>query len=196
MGLELRPGLMPERLSRGESTLNYADTRLLEEHFESAKHWVDFVRSKNPSNLWENARGGDYNDWLNADTLILEGWPLKGGAVPKHVFATAFYAHSVDLVAKMAAVLGRSEEAKHYGQLFDQIKTAFNQAYVSSDGRIEGNTQAGYALALYFDLLPEALRPKATEHLVEALKLYKGQLSTGIQSTHRLLVGIDAERTE
>jgi len=168
--------------------LNYADTRLLEEHFESAKHWVDFVRSKNPSNLWENARGGDYNDWLNADTLILEGWPLKGGAVPNAIFATAFYAHSVDLVTRMATVLGRSEAAKHYGQLFDQIKTAFNQAYVSSNGRIEGNTQAGYALALYFDLLPEALRPKATEHLVEALKVYKGQLSTGIQSTHRLLL--------
>jgi alpha-L-rhamnosidase len=168
--------------------LNYADKRLLEEHFDSAKRWVDFVQTKNPNNLWDNARGGDYNDWLNADTLILEGWPLKGGAVPKPVFATAFYAHSVDLVAKMATVLGRSEEAKHYSRLFDQIKLAFNQAYVAPDGRIEGNTQAGYALALHFDLLPETLRPKATERMVDALKLYQGQLSTGIQSTHRLLL--------
>ena len=168
--------------------LNYADTRLLEEHFESAKHWVDFVRSKNPNHLWENARGGDYNDWLNADTLILEGWPVKGGAVPKHVFATAFYAHSVDLVAKMAAVLGRSEDTKHYVELFEQIKAAFNKAYVSPDGLIEGNTQAGYALGLYFDLLPETLRSKTVEHMVEALKPYQGQLSTGIQSTHRFLL--------
>ena len=168
--------------------LNYADTRLLDEHFESAKQWVDFVQRKNPNNLWENARGGDYNDWLNADTLVLEGWPLKGGAVPKHVFATAFYAHSAELVAKMAAAIGRSEEAKHYSQLFDQIKAAFNKAYVFPDGQIEGNTQAGYALALYFDLLPETLRPKAVEHMIEALKPYRGQLSTGIQSTHRFLL--------
>jgi alpha-L-rhamnosidase len=168
--------------------LNYADTRLLEDHFESAKRWVDFVRSKNASNLWENARGGDYNDWLNADTLNLEGWPKTGGAIPKPVFATAFYAHSVDLVARMAAVLGRTEEAQHYGQFFEQVKAAFNRAYVSPDGRIEGNTQAGYALALHFDLLPEPLRSKATEHMVEALKSYQGQLSTGIQSTHRLML--------
>ena len=168
--------------------LNYADIRLLEQHFESSKRWADFVRSKNPGNLWENSRGGDYNDWLNADTLVLEGWPKKGGAIPKPVFATAFYAHSVDLVARMAATLGRVDEAKHYEQLFGQIKAAFNRAYVSPDGRIEGNTQAGYALALHFDLLPESLRAKATMNMVEGLKPYNGQLSTGIQSTHRLML--------
>ncbi|MFN8006360.1 MAG: family 78 glycoside hydrolase catalytic domain [Terriglobia bacterium] len=168
--------------------LNYGDTRLLAVHFESAKHWVDFVRSKNPNLLWENARAGDYNDWLNADTLILAGWPLTGGAVPKPVFATAFFAHSADLVSRMATVLGRSEETKQYGQLFEDIKSAFNRAYVSPDGKIEGNTQGGYALALYFDLLPPALRPKAAQLMVEALQPYHGQLSTGIQSTHRFLL--------
>ena len=70
---------------------------------------------------------------------------------------TAFFAHSVELVAKMATVLGRREEAARYGELFRRIKDAFNAAYVKADGRIEGDTQAGYALALRFDLLPRDL---------------------------------------
>ena len=168
--------------------VNYADRRLLEEHFESARRWVDFVRRHNPNLVWAKQRGGDYNDWLNGDKLRLENWPQEGGAVPKPVFATAFFAHSTEIVAKMAAALGRKEDAKHYSELFEQIKTAFNEAFVKPDGRIEGNTQAGYALALRFDLLPHELRAKAMRNLLAAMERYNGHLSTGIQTSHRLML--------
>lgn len=167
---------------------NYADDRMIAEHFESARRWVDYVHSKNPNLLWQNARGGDYNDWLNGDTLVMEGWPKTGGAVPPHVLATAFFAHSTDIVAKMAAVIGRTDDAKKYGRLFEGIKAAFNEKYVEPDGRIEGNTQAGYALALRFNLLPDKLQPKAAKHMVEDFERYNGHMSTGIQTSHRLML--------
>ena len=140
--------------------VNYGDKRLLEEHFDSARRWVDWIHAENPELLWKNKRHNDYGDWLNADTLKLdpnvtggEAWP-KGAEVPKEVFATMFFAHSTDLVARMAEVVGKAEEAAKYGKLFEDIKAAFNKAYVSADGRIQGNTQAGYAIALHFGLLP------------------------------------------
>jgi alpha-L-rhamnosidase len=167
--------------------VNYADRRLLAEHFESARRWVDYVREKNPDLLWENSRGNDYGDWLNADTLKLEGWPKSGAEVPKEVFATMFFARSTRLIARMAAVLGRDEDARQYAALADHIQTVFNRAYVAPDGRIQGNTQAGYALALYFDLLPEALRPAAARYMLEAFNTYGGQISTGFHSTIALM---------
>ncbi len=167
---------------------NYADTRILEEHFESARRWVDFVRSKNPNMLWENALGDKFNDWLNGNTIIMEGWPKTGGAVPPQVLATAFFAHSTEIVAKMADVIGRKSEAQKYGQMFEEIKAAFNKKYVTPDGRIEGDTQAGYALALRFNLLPDTLRPLAAKHMVEGFARYGGHMSTGIQTTHRLML--------
>ena len=100
-------------------------------------------------------------------------YPRGISAVPNEVFATAFFAHSTEIVAKMADVLGRKDDAAKYGKLFEDIKAAFNRAYVAADGRIKGDTQAGYALALHFNLLDESLRPKATEHLLEAIKKYK-----------------------
>src|SRR6185503_14925983 len=135
--------------------------RILERHFDAARRWVDFIERNNPNLLWEKARGNDYNDWLNADTLILEGWPKSGGAVPKPVFATAFFAHSTEIVAKMAAVLGRNADAERYRSLFERVKSAFNRAFVAEDGHIQGETQAGYALALHFNLLPDELRMRA-----------------------------------
>jgi alpha-L-rhamnosidase len=167
---------------------NYADARMLEEHFDSARRWVEFIRGRNPELLWRKARGNDYNDWLNGDTLVLKDYPHGISAVPNEVFATAFFAHSTEIVAKMAKVLGRTKDAADYARLYQDIRAAFNREYVSSDGRIKGDTQAGYALALSFDLLDEPQRAKAVEHLLAGIQRYKGHLSTGIQATHHAML--------
>ena len=168
---------------------NYADTRMLKQHYESAKRWVDFVHNSNPGLLWLQNRGdGDHGDWLNGDSFGLKDYPKGISAVPKDVFGTAFFAYSTEIVAKMAKVLGRKEDAEKYDKLHEGIKASFNKAYVDADGRIRGNTQAGYALALRFNLLDEPMRAKAMEHLVEAIKNYKGHPSTGIQTTHRMML--------
>jgi alpha-L-rhamnosidase len=163
--------------------VNYGDKRMLAQHFDSARRWVDYVRQKNPDLLWKNNRGNDYGDWLNADTLKLEGWPASGAEVPKEVFATMFFARSTDLVARMADALGRRDDAERYRALACDIRAAFNRAYVAPDGRIQGHTQAGYAIALAFDLLPESQRAAATGYLLEGFQTYGGLISTGFHST-------------
>ncbi len=167
---------------------NYADTRFLEQHFESACRWVDWIRGQNPDLIWTKGRHNDYNDWLNGDWIRQENWPSKGGAVPKEVFATAFFAHSTEIVSRMAAQIDRPDQARRYHELFEQIRAAFNRRFVRPDGHIEGGTQAGYALALNFDLLPESLRPQAAQNLVDEIRRYQVHLSTGIQTTHRAML--------
>jgi len=162
---------------------NYGDQRLLAQHFESAARWVDWIHANNPDLLWKNGRGNDYGDWLNADTLKLEGWPAKGAAMPKEAFATAFFARSTQIVAEMAAVLGKDDDAEHYAALAAAIRAAFNEAYVNAEGQIEGDTQAGYAIALHFGLLPEALEPAAADRMVACFQRYDGLISTGFHST-------------
>lgn len=167
---------------------NYGDTRLLDEHFDAARRWVDYVHRLNPNLLWLKGRNADYNDWLNGDWVRQQGWPAKGGSVPNPIFATAFFAHSADLVARMAERTGRLAEAKSYRDLFEQIKAAFVKSFVQVDSRIEGDTQGGYALALNFNLLPNDARDKAAQHLVDGIERYHGHLSTGIQTTHRAML--------
>ena len=167
---------------------NYADGRLIEAHFDSARRWVDYIHKANPDLTWAKGRNNDYNDWLNGDWVKQKDWPNKGGSAPNNVFATAFFAHSTELVAKMAAVIGRKDEEQRYRELFNQIKAVFNQRFVKPDGRIEGDTQGGYALALSFNLLPDDLRPKAAQLLVDNIRRYHNHLSTGIQTTHRAML--------
>ena len=168
--------------------LNYADRRLLAEQFDSAQRWVDYIHTLNPNLIWVKGRNNDYNDWLNGDWIKAATWPTHGSSVPNELFATAFFAHSTELVAKMADQLGRTEQSLRYRKLFAEIKDAFNERFVTSDGTMTGDTQAGYALALAFELMPEKLRAAATAHLVAAIHQYHDHLSTGIQTTHRAIL--------
>jgi alpha-L-rhamnosidase len=167
---------------------HYGDKRQLAENFDSARRWVEFIRSNNPDLLWKNKRGNDYGDWLNSDTLVYEGFPRQGGQVPREVFATMMFAYATDLLSRIAAVLGKQTEAKQYAALFNDIKGAFNKAYVTEDGHIRGDTQAGYALALHFDLLPEKLRPAALKYMLDGIRRYNGHMSTGFHSTYRMML--------
>jgi alpha-L-rhamnosidase len=166
---------------------NYGDTRVLERHYESAKRFIESISKANPDGIWRAARGAEYGDWLNGDTTDIQGYPKTGGAIPIDVFATAEYAHSTELLAKMAVAIGRDADAIDCGKLASEIKAAFNREFLGPDGRIEGNTQTGYAMALDFDLLPEDRRAQAMAHLLEGLDAYGGRLSTGFLGTPALM---------
>jgi alpha-L-rhamnosidase len=166
----------------------YGDKRQLQENYDAAKRWIEFIRTNNPDLLWKHKRGNDYGDWLNADDMNDPAIPRTGAQVPEPVFATMMFAYATDLVSRMAAVLGDNGEATQYRTLFNDIKVAFNKAYVTDDARIDGNTQAGYALALHFDLLPESKRAAAVAHMLEGIDAYHGHMSTGFHSTYRMML--------
>ncbi|HEY3782146.1 MAG TPA: glycoside hydrolase family 78 protein [Fimbriimonadaceae bacterium] len=147
----------------------YDDKRILERHFESMRIWVDYIHDNNPNLLWEKSRANDYGDWLNIHE-----------ETPHEVLGTAFFAHSTDLVAKSADVLGLTDEAAKYHELFKGICDAFNKAYVGPDGRIKGDTQTAYLVALGFHMLPDDMRPLAIQHLVEDVTVKRNNhLATG-----------------
>ena len=146
----------------------YGDTRILEAHYDAMAHWIEYLHSVNPDGLWRNRRSNDFGDWLSiaADT-------------DKELLATAYFAYDASLMAKIATVLGKPEDAAKYDALFGEIKAAFNAAFVADDAKLKGDTQTVYVLALRFGLLPEEKRAPAAKHLVEDIEAKGWHLSTG-----------------
>jgi alpha-L-rhamnosidase len=151
----------------------YGDTRVLAEHYDAMQKWIEYCKGTTQG-LLRPAEG--YGDWLSiqADT-------------PKDVLATAYFARSTKLVAEIAAVLGKKDDAQKYEQLFADIRQAFNDAYVAQDGRIKGDTQTVYVLALAFDLLPKEKRGIAVKYLVDNIRDHNWRLSTGFVGTKDLM---------
>ncbi|MBV9469764.1 MAG: family 78 glycoside hydrolase catalytic domain, partial [Abitibacteriaceae bacterium] len=143
----------------------YGDKRIIERHYDSMARWIDWMQ-KNSKDLVRPA--GGYGDWLSI-----------GANTPTEVIATAYFGYSTALMAKMAHAIGKEDDARKYETLFGQIRDAFNRAFVSADGRIKGDTQTCYLLALHMNLLPEEKRAAAAKYLVDDIEKRNWHLSTG-----------------
>ncbi|HEV2269759.1 MAG TPA: family 78 glycoside hydrolase catalytic domain [Steroidobacteraceae bacterium] len=162
--------------------LAYGDTRILESQYQSMARWVRFEQlHAGDDYIWN----GDFQfgDWLDYESAS------KGtnfGSTASDLIATAYYAHSVDILQRTARLLGRSDDAQRYATLLGKIRDAFCRTFVSDDGRVGAGTQTAYVLALEFDLLPKALQPLAARHLAEDVRA-RGHLMTGFLGTPHLL---------
>ncbi len=158
--------------------LAYGDKRILEVQYPSMKGWVEYMKGRaGDDNLWT----GDthYGDWLAFATTRSD---YPGATTEKDLIATAYYSYSSGLLAKIAAIIGKNDEARKYAQLSDDIKKAFVNEFVTPAGRLVSNTQTAYCLALSFDLLPDELVPEAAQYLAEDVKKM-GHLTTGFVGT-------------
>lgn len=156
----------------------YGDRRILEEQFPSMKAWVEYIRRQAGGRyIWNN--GFSFGDWLAFATNESD---YPGATTDKDFLQTAYFAHSTELLARTAEVLGKKEEAAEYAALEQKIKTAFIKEFVTSNGRLSPNTQTAYAIALEFDLLPEAMRKDAAARLAADVRKF-GHLTTGFLGT-------------
>jgi alpha-L-rhamnosidase len=159
----------------------FGDKRVLEEQYPSMKAWVEYMRKQAADNYLYNT-GFTFGDWLAFATTDSD---YPGATTDKDFIQTAYFAHSTDLLAKTAAVLGKKEDAAEYEELEKKIKAAFLREFVTPNGRLSSNTQTAYVLALTFNLLPESMRAEAADRLSADVKKF-GHLTTGFLGASNL----------
>ncbi len=159
----------------------YGDKDILEAQYPSMKAYVEYIRNKaGESMIWKS--GSVFGDWLFYHPFVND----HGGAdghTDKDFIATAFYAYSTSILADVAKVLGKTEDASFYEDLFENIKSVFIHEYITPAGRIGTNSQTSYVLALMFNLVPENVRAKSAQLLVDDIRSRGTHLSTGFLGT-------------
>ena len=161
--------------------LAYGDRRILERQYESMARWVGYEKTRAGDDyIWD----GDFHfgDWLAFASAGMAANDYPGATTGKDFIATAFFAHSTDLLRQTALVLGKSDDAARYADQLAKIKAAFRKEFVTEGGRVGEGTQTAYALALQFDLLPEEPSPVAARKLAEEVRARK-HLTTGFLGT-------------
>ncbi len=154
----------------------YDDPDLLAKHYPQMKKFIEFCVKRSTPDLLPPKQFHCFGDWLsiNANT-------------PHEVIYTAYFAGSARIVGQAAKALGKLEEAQYYEELYRKVRSAFQKAYVQSDGRVHGDTQCGYVLALAFDLLDEPQAKAAADRLVADIERRGWHLSTGFVGTRDIM---------
>jgi alpha-L-rhamnosidase len=163
--------------------VNYGDKEIIDDHFDAYERFIENIRKSNPDLIWKSGLGLNYGDWLNGNTLNAEGFPKTGAQIPSTVFSTIMFYNSVNTLSKMSVAAGKSDKAAYYSDLAEKIKKAFIDHFVDSEGKIEGDAQACYAMALYYDIYPKDLEKVFEKRMIDKFIPYKGRMNTGFHST-------------
>ena len=141
-------------------------------HLPMMQKWVEYVRrASGDSCIWNT--GHQYGDWLALDA----GEGNYTGASRKNFIATAFYAHSAQLLAQAMDALDMDGAAYH--RLFEAIRAAHQNAFPDC------RTQTECALALHFGLA--AAPDRVAAQLAELVRSNGDRLTTGFVGTPYLL---------
>ncbi|MCF7955618.1 MAG: glycoside hydrolase family 78 protein [Phycisphaerae bacterium] len=149
----------------------YGDRRIIEDNYDAMARFIESCRK-----IGLNGHGGGFGDWL-----------AVGSNTPKDLISAAYFGYTTSLMAEIAEELGKTDDVTKYNKLFKDICANFQKNFVKPDGTIEGNSQTGYCLALYYNLLTEKQRTQAAAHLVERIKAKDYHLSVGFVGVPILL---------
>ncbi len=157
----------------------YGDPAILRQNYEEMKSWVDWItQNTRTENLWTGCF--QFGDWIALDG---ENPALPTGKTDEDFIASVYYCYSAEIVSKAATILGHDEDAAFYAEKASAIRKAIQNEYITANGRLAIDTQTGYALALYFNLVPESQQQRVLNDLTARLGKDDDHLKTGFVGT-------------
>ncbi|NUK34474.1 family 78 glycoside hydrolase catalytic domain [Streptomyces lunaelactis] len=165
----------------------YGDDRVAREHWPTLTRYLD----------WEIAR---LKDGLAVTALGDYLPPGYGGNPPEdtRLTATAYLHRALVHTAEMAQILGEKATADRYRTAAEQLRSAFNAAFLSPEGHYRTAKDPGYrqtsnAIPLAFGLAPASARASVTKSLLEDVAARGNHLNTGALGTSVLFAALTAE---
>lgn len=159
----------------------YGDLGVVQSNYDGIKRFVDYLSTLAPNGTVTPRQSWGW-DWAAMQSTIAQ------------VFDTAYYYIDANLVAQMADLLGKPDDATAYRAKATKVKDAFNAAYyvaADHDYRVAGyRSQAGSAMALEAGLVPDDQHQAVVDSLVAFIKQgTKSGVSTTPDTTPGMLSG-------
>ena len=163
------------------------DRRILADNYEMMQRWYAFLLGRarqttpeqqdGPYAQYTVLNGLDYGEWCEPGVT-----PMQAMANPRKSVGTAYLAYSGRLLAEIASILGRPEEAETYRDTAAKAAKAYRAAF-TDDGVIRSDRQCEYVRAIAFALLGEEESQTAAAALNQMVVDNGYHLNTGFLST-------------
>jgi alpha-L-rhamnosidase len=165
----------------------YDDMRILGRYYTSMKKYVDFLAKNADDNIIKKL--GKYGDWCPPGSVTPKKTPLE-------LTSTWCYYRAVTLIHEFSKILGRSDDARFYARLAEEIKTSFNAKFLEEDQYAaqrmspldKSPNQTSNVLPLYLNMVPPEKKNKVMDRLLDStIREWDYHLDTGIIGTKYLL---------
>jgi alpha-L-rhamnosidase len=151
----------------------YGDTRVLEEHYDALRKYVEFLRTKAENGL---VKFSSYGDWVAIEKC------------PGSIVSSFYYLYDVRILADAARITGRTQDAALYDKLAADIRTAFNKEYYSpKTGDYADGTQTANTLPLFLGIPTEKEGGAWGRLFDDIVYKHNSHLTTGIIGTKYIM---------
>ena len=185
--------------------VHYGDRRILEDSYASLQRYIAYLEATGlkdvttkPSDeviqalMWRSGPEARFPAEEDRGCLQISQWgdhlaTAEGYVVRANLplsMATAFFYLDVRIMARIAAALGREEDARRYLDLAGKIKAAFNERFLDTGlGYYDTGIQSAQAWPLAFGLVPEDHRQRVASYFTSNVNFRQRRLTTGYTST-------------
>jgi alpha-L-rhamnosidase len=148
------------------------DLNLFRKHYDAMTNYLAFFGSRAENHIANYGLG----DWYDVG-------PKKPGVsqlTPIALTATAFYFEDVKVMARVAALLGKTNDAANYSKLAADIRTAFNEKFYDPANRLYAtDSQCANAIPLVMDLCESSNREAVVDAIVSDVRARGNALTAG-----------------
>jgi alpha-L-rhamnosidase len=161
--------------------LFYGDTAMLEKHYDAMTHWVKYLGTRTDGDyvvVREEPNGWCLGDWATPDKV----------EVPPPLVNTAYFYHVTTLVARIAEILGKRDDARDFEALSKKINAAFHTRFYNATSTTywEGR-QGANVFPLAFGMVPEQREKTVAANIARHVISTGKHFDTGIMATPLLL---------
>ncbi|WP_099205368.1 alpha-L-rhamnosidase [Scatolibacter rhodanostii] len=172
-----------EYMARGNKKMLADQYPTMKKFLKSAKWWAGFLSVReNNRHIWRFPF--HWGDWCAPGGNFMQ-WTGKAKWV-----ATAYFANSCRLVAHIADLLDKPEEATYYRDLRSKIIKAYREVFTDKNGKLKNEFQTAYVLPLYFGMTEGDETTAMADNLARLVKEGGNHLSTGFTGTPYLLFAL------
>jgi len=167
-------------LSAWRNYVHFGDRQTLADHYENMRRYVEYLQNKSDNGILAYGLG----DWYDNGPKP----PGVSQLTSLGVTGTAIYYQDLRTLAKIADVLGRSDDAPLWTQRADQTRTAFNEKfYDRATGIYDRGSQTDFAMPLVVGLVPEDRRDDALAKLVADIRKNGNHTTAGDIGFHYVI---------
>ena len=139
----LIPGMLYEQ---------YDDRRVIRDHYDGMRRWIEHMRTYIKDDLIPQDRYGDWCVPPESQELIHSKDPNRKTA--GELLGSAYFYHDLRLMAGYAELLGKKDDAKGFGEQAEKMKAAFNKKFYKPDmHQYDNGTDTSSILPLAFRLV-------------------------------------------
>jgi alpha-L-rhamnosidase len=172
-----------EYLARGDVELLRRQYPTMKRFLRAAKRWAGLFSIRPTRRLiWRFPF--HFGDWA-APEGGAKDWVRKGKWI-----ATAYFANSAGLMARIAGLLGEERDARFYAELRARIIRAYREVFTDGEGRLKKEFQTAYVLPLHFGMTSGDESTAMATHLSRLIDENGGHLATGFPGTPYLLFAL------